>query len=279
MIGFVRSHLLEEAFRVSADNRVFDADRLINRYESISWRKDIYETGDFIWKKGEKDTDVEWRPTKRGRWKIVWHFVDDSTLQRPYNLTRPRPWNNHRYTIGCDPYSHSRTEDYRNSNGAFYVYRKGDMADPHKSDAFCVEYCARPATSDIFFEDLIKTMFYFGCSALVENNRNNILDYIKYRGYEEFAMKLPDRKEPGIPGNTKSHGDIIAFTEAYIYNHLDKVYFAELIDDWTRFDPFDTTEFDRAMAAGYTLIADNRYRLLLKKLESQKMHDVKKLFG
>lgn len=265
---------IEEAFRVSSDNKVFDSMRLIDRHEEISWREDIYEVGNFIWKDGVKDSEVEWEPTRSGRWKVVWKYINDLNLQRPLQ-SRIRPWNDHLYAIGVDPYSHSKTEDYRNSDGAFYVYRKGDVHDPHNSNCFCVEYCDRPPTSRMFFEDLIKTMYYFGCSALIENNRNNILDYIETREYDLFAMKLAGRKEAGIPGSTKTHGDIIDYTESFIFNHIDKVCFPDLLQDWMNFDPFKTTEFDRAMAAGYTLIAANRYNRLYAKLEKQNLHDIK----
>lgn len=269
---------IDEAFRASADSSVYDTIKLQDRFESISWREDLYVQGNFIWKNGEKDTEVIFERSKNGKWKVIWDFIPDSSLIRPHQ-TRPKPWNNARYAMGCDPYSHSRTVDYRNSAGAFYVYRKHDISEPLKSETFVAQYIARPSSSDLFFEDVIKTCIFFGCEVLIEDNRNNILDYFKYRQYERFAMRLPGRKMPGIPGSTKTHGDIIAFTEAFIYNHLDKVYFKELLDDWINFDPFNTTKFDAAMAAGYTLIANNKYKILLQKKADERMLDIDILFG
>lgn len=269
---------IDEAFRASADSSVYDTIKLQDRFESISWREDLYVQGNFIWKNGEKDTEVIFERSKNGKWKVIWDFIPDSSLVRPHQ-TRPKPWNNARYAMGCDPYSHSRTVDYRNSAGAFYVYRKHDISEPLKSETFVAQYIARPSSSDLFFEDVIKTCMFFGCEVLIEDNRNNILDYFKYRQYERFAMRLPGRKMPGIPGSTKTHGDIIAFTEAFIYNHLDKVYFKELLDDWINFDPFNTTKFDAAMAAGYTLIANNKYKILLQKKADERMLDIDILFG
>ena len=268
---------VEEAFRTSSNSSVYDMARLQDRYEEISWRENIYETGDFIWKSGIKDGEVIWVPSNKGKWKVVWEYIDVDILKRP-NQTKVRPWNNQRFAIGCDPYSHSRTVDYRNSSGAFYVYKKHDPTDPDRSDIFIVEYIARPATSDIFFEDLIKTCFYFGAEALIENNRNNIMDYFTYREYSNFMMQLPNRPTPGIPGSTKTHADIIAHTESYIYQHIHKVYFPRLIEDWKNFDPFNTTKFDAAMASGYTLIADNKYNLVLMKMGNKKMYDIDMLF-
>ncbi len=268
---------IEEAFRVSARNGVYDATKLQDRYEEVSWRSTLYQQGDFIWRDGIKDSEVLFVPSQEGRWKVIWEYLDKDYLNRPVRDMK-RPWNNHKFAIGCDPYSHSRTVDYRNSNGAFYVFKKHDPTDPDNSDIFVVEYIARPATSDIFFEDLIKTCVYFGAEALIENNRNNIMDYFLYREYQNYIMQLPDRKTPGIPGTPKTHGDIIAHTEAYIHQHLDKVFFPRMIEDWMKFDPFNTTQFDAAMAAGYTLIANNKYNLLLMKLGNKKMYDIDIMF-
>lgn len=265
---------IEEAFRVTANNNVYDTVKLLDRHEQISWREDLYERGNFIWKDGLKDSEVLWQKSKVGRWRIRWDLIDQERLQRPL-MTRPKPYNTHIYAIGCDPFSHTKTEDnYKASNGSFYVYKKRDVHDPKRSDCFVVEYCDRPPTSQIFFEDLIKTCVYFGTDALIENNRNNIMDYIKYRDYYRFAMHLPGRKDAGIATTGKVIGDIVDYTDAYIYTHLDKVFFPDLLKDWMNFDPNNTTKFDRAMAAGVTLIAANRYNLLEKKLGEKKLHNV-----
>lgn len=265
---------IEEAFRVTANNNIYDTVRLLDRHEQISWREDLYERGNFIWKDGIKDSEVLWEKSKVGRWRIRWDLINEVTLQRPL-MTKPKPYNTHIYAIGCDPFSHSKTEDnYKASNGSFYVYKKRDVHDPDRSDCFVVEYCDRPPTSQIFFEDLIKTCVFFGTDALIENNRNNILDYIKYREYGRFAMKLPGRKDAGLATGGKVIGDIVDYTDSYIYTHLEKVYFPKLLKDWMNFDPNNTTRFDRAMAAGITLIAANRYNLLEKKLGEKNLHDV-----
>jgi hypothetical protein len=154
------------------------------------------------------------------------------------------------------------------------VYKKRNVHDPDRSDCFVAEYCDRPPTSQIFFEDLIKTCVYFGAEALIENNRNNIMDYIKYREMMRYAMHLPGRKEAGIATTVKTIGDIVDYTDSYIYTHLDKVYFPDLIKDWMNFNPNKTTAFDRAMAAGVTLIAANRYNLLDKLKEKQNLHNI-----
>ena len=269
---------IDEAFRASADSSVYDTMKLQDRFENISWRDDMFVKGNFVWKNGERDTEVVFEKSSNGKWKVLWGLIPEDSVIRPHQ-TRIRPWNNSAYAMGCDPYSHSKTVDYRNSNGAFYVYRKHDVSDPLNSNTFVAQYIARPSSSDLFFEDVIKTCFYFGCEVLIEDNRNNIIDYFKYRDYESFAMRLPGRKMPGIPGSTKTHGDIIAFTEDFIYNHLDKVYFKELLNDWLNFDPFNTTKFDAAMAAGYTLIANNKYKILLHKKAKERMLDINVLFG
>ena len=34
--------------------------------------RNLIVKGDFVWKGGEKDTEVLWRPGSQGRWRISW---------------------------------------------------------------------------------------------------------------------------------------------------------------------------------------------------------------
>jgi hypothetical protein len=105
---------------------------------------------------------------------------------------------------------------------------------------------------------MLKTAVYFGCQILFESNKNNWKDYFIHRGYEGFLMKLKGYDDYGMPGNQKTHEELAEATEAYILDNSKKVWFKDCITDWLEFDLNNTTKFDTAMAAGYTLIADKR---------------------
>jgi hypothetical protein len=52
---------------------------------------------------------------------------------------------------------------------------------------------------------------------------------------------------------------MVEATEEYIVNHIKKVYYKELIKDWKEFKISETQKYDRAMSAGWTIVADMSY--------------------
>jgi hypothetical protein len=93
-------------------------------------------------------------------------------------------------------------------------------------------------------------------------------------------MYLPGEQEPGIYTQSNSGAQstvqvICNYTEAYINEHISKVYFRSLIDKrtngWLAFKVDDTQDFDEPMAAGITLIAVKGKRY---KLPNQQTQDV-----
>ena len=159
--------------------------------------------------------------------------------------------------MGCDPFSHNKTVDNRRSDGAAIVLMKFDITEAD-SQIFVCKYKSRPESASIFYEDMIKTAVYYGCQILFENNKNNWDIYFKQRGYEAFLMKLEGYPDYGIPGNENTCRQLVEVTEEYINKNIDKVFYKDLIKDWLKFDMANTTKYDLAMAAGYTLIADLR---------------------
>ena len=161
--------------------------------------------------------------------------------------------------MGCDPFSHNKTVDNRRSDGAALVLKKFDANDEADfTNTFVCKYKARPESASIFYEDMIKTAVYYGCQILFENNKNNWDIYFKQRGYEAFLMKLDGYPDYGIPGNENTCRQLVEVSEEYINKNIEKVPYKDLIEQWLSFDMANTTKYDVAMAAGYTLIADLR---------------------
>jgi hypothetical protein len=113
--------------------------------------------------------------------------------------------------------------------------------------------------------------WYYGCQILFERNIDNWRDFYREKACEGFLMKLPGEDDYGVytDGQKKTHQLLADYTEAYINEHIEKVVFKELIEDWLQFDIGATTKFDTAMAAGFTLIAarDKSYQ---RKIEDTK---------
>ena len=268
---------INEAFRVSKGQCVYDAVRLNERLDYLGWRKDLYQTGNFHWVDGVHGNDVYWAPAKDGRWKLRYELSEGANKIQRYS-DWSRPGNTTRFVIGVDPYDHRTTESTaKRSKGAFYTYMKSDATNPDMSESFVSEYIFRPPTANMFYEDVMKTAIYFGCQVFIENNKPGIIQYFINHGMNPFLMKLPGKQNFGLATTAKVIEDIAALTGDYIFYNIDKVFFTNLVDDWLNFDVEDTRKYDAAMAAGYALMAANINRFSAVR-NKEKIFDVDKLF-
>ena len=248
---------IEEAFRIDGQRSLFNAMKLNDRLDIISWTDGLYTTGNFEWV-GDRDSGkVEFRPSKNGRYKVSYLFDDPNDSNQVIKRgTNYLPTKNSEFVMGCDPYDHDTTVDQRRSDGAFYVFKKHNSTSNFYDSSFIVEYIYRPSTARQFYEDVLKCCHYYSCQLLFEDNKVGIKSYFEDRGYGAFLMYLPGSIKPGMSGSLKTHQMIAEITEDYVENYIDKVCFPELLKDWLEFDITKTTKFDAAMAAGYTLIGD-----------------------
>jgi len=145
---------------------------------------------------------------------------------------------------------------------------------------FFLEYIARPQTAEIFFEDVLMALAFYGMPILAENNKPRLLYYLKRRGYRQFSMNRPDKiynklsaTEREIGGIPNSSEDIkqahAAAIEHYIENyvgHLENrygdMYFQKTLDDWSRFNINNRTKHDASISSGLAIMAcnKNKYR-------------------
>ena len=143
---------------------------------------------------------------------------------------------------------------------------------------FFLEYIARPATSEIFFEDMLMALVFYGMPLLAENNKPRLLYYLRRRGYRGFSMNRPDKvwnklsvAEKEIGGIPNSSEDIkqahAAAIEMYIQDHVGMksdgshgtMYFNKTLNDWSRFDINKRTKFDATISSGLAIMACNRH--------------------
>ena len=146
------------------------------------------------------------------------------------------------------------------------------------ANTFFLEYLSRPQTAEIFFEDILMAIVFYGMPILVENNKPRLLYYLRRRGYRGFSMNRPDKlwnklsvAEKEIGGIPNSSEDIkqahAAAIEMYIQNHVGmkqdgtfgNLYFNSLLNDLARFDITKRTKFDATISSGLAIMACNRH--------------------
>ena len=267
----------EHAFRDETQNSIFNLAKI---YEQIDYNEELnapLTKGNFQWVNGIKDTKVIFYPDSKGRFKVSW--TPKFELQNRHIIKNgiKYPANEHMGSFGCDSYDISGTVDGKGSKGALHGLTKFSMEDC-PPNSFFLEYIARPQTAEIFFEDVLMALVFYGMPILAENNKPRLLYYLKRRGYRGYSMNRPDRTwnklstaEKEVGGIPNSSEDIkqahAAAIEMYIQDHVGKkrdgshgdLYFNETLQDWAKFDINNRTKYDAAISSGLAIMACNRH--------------------
>ena len=266
----------EHAFRDETKNSIFN---LVKIYEQIDINEEVanYSRGNFQWAGGIKDTTVRFLPNQQGRFNISWtpplHLQNKQVVKNGLKY----PGNEHMGAFGCDSYDISGTVDGKGSKGALHGLTKFSMEDA-PANSFFLEYLARPQTSEMFFEDVLMALVFYGMPILAENNKPRLLYYLKRRGYRGYSMNRPDKvwnklsvAEKEVGGMPNSSEDIkqahAAAIEMYINDHVglkaDGEYgdmvFNNTLNDWAGFDITRRTKFDATISSGLAIMACNRH--------------------
>ena len=283
----------EHAFRDETKNSIFN---LVKLYEQIDYNEELSSTlpltkGNFQWVNGVKDSTVIFYPDNKGRFKLSWtpppHLQNKIVIKNGIKY----PGNEHMGAFGCDSYDISGTVDGQGSKGALHGLTKFSMEDA-PANQFFLEYLARPQTAEMFFEDVLMALVFYGMPILAENNKPRLLYYLRRRGYRGFSMNRPDKvwnklstAEKEVGGIPNSSEDIkqahAAAIEMYIQSHVGmkqdgsfgSCYFNELLNDWARFDINKRTKHDASISSGLAIMACNRNLYAPNaKIEKQKLN-------
>jgi hypothetical protein len=282
------------AFRDETKSSIYNLTKI---YQQIDYNDGmiadrVLTRGFFHWKNGEKDTEVIWTPDKNGRFIVSW--IPDIAMRNNY-ITKngiKYPINEHVGAFGCDPYDISGAT-FGGSNGALHGLTKFNMANA-PSNAFFLEYVARPQTAEIFFEEVLMACVFYGMPILAENNKARLLYHFKNRGYRGFSMNRPDKHKAklsfteieigGIPSSSEdmkqAHAaGIGTYIEKYVGYDLEATYrnpdeignmpFNRTLLDWSKFNVNDRTKFDASISSGLAIMANQKHIYMPEKKESK----------
>ena len=269
----------KHAFRDETKESIFNLSRI---YEQIDFNEEMVAsgyvtTGSFQWKNGVKDTKVQFYPNPEGRFKISWILPTDMQNNIEVKNGIKYPGNKAFGAFGCDSYDISGTTDGGGSNGSLHGLTSFSLSPDVPKSQFFLEYIARPQTAEIFFEDVLMAIVFYGMPILAENNKPRLLYHLKRRGYRGFSMNRPDKirnklsvteKElGGIPNTSEdirqAHASAI---ESYIENNVGitdeehgRMYFQRTLEDWSKFNINNRTKFDASISSGLAIMACQRH--------------------
>ena len=269
---------IDEAFIEEGKLSPFDVIKLNEQLSYVGTLGKKVTRGNFVWTNKEKRI-VGFQATDTGRWNVLWMPPVDKRNKKIPAGRGYKPSNFDSIVSGCDPFDHRLTTDGKKSNGASYVYRKFDPFDQDYSECFVCEYVNRPATPDMFYDDILKQSVFYGCELLAENNKVGIINHFLREGFDDYLMARPDsshtdhskkrQREKGIPMSGDAvRQRAIEITESYVYSHTGlnyetnkhgNVFFGDLLKCWLKFNPQKWTDYDEFVAAALCLFAKDRY--------------------
>lgn len=283
------------AFRDESKQSLFNLTKI---YQQIDYNDSMITEqhltrGSFHWKDGVQDSTVIFSPDPRGRFLVSW--IPPKHLQNRFIMKNGKkyPANEHLGSFGCDSYDISAVVGGRGSNGSLHGMTKFHM-DEGPINKFFLEYIARPQTAEIFFEEVLMAIVFYGMPILAENNKPRLLYHLKNRGYRGYSMTRPDKtynkltkteiELGGIPNSSEdirqAHASAIeSYVEKFVgfdtageYRNPDDMGdmpFNRTLMDWARFNIDDRTKFDASISSGLVLMANQKHVYQPEKKQSK----------
>tara|TARA_R110002049_G_scaffold108120_1_gene256145 strand:+ start:5559 stop:7814 length:2256 start_codon:yes stop_codon:yes gene_type:complete len=283
-----------DMFRRSSDECYFNGAKLQEQieYNQYELEEDDYgnnsiERGNFVRENGLQDGDVIWKPDpKNGRFWLAKGCHPPPEMRNKKEMIMKHgvyawsPGNPELGSIGIDPFNRSKTSDGRGSDGAIHLLtRYNALGFPN--NAFILEYLARPKKIEIFYEDCISAMVYFGVPILPELSSDRFSAHIIERGYRHYVLTNPYKLWSDLTPTEKEMGGVNAqgaqfreaqfqavntYIEDYIGLAMDNsnreigemgfMPFTRTLEQWLNTDPDKRTDFDAYISSSLAIIAN-----------------------
>ena len=288
-----------DAFRDEATDCSFNLMKLQEQidHNEFDLKPDEIERGNFTWVGGIQDTTVQWNPNPNGRFWIAKHChpTEDFRNRKEKKLINGilawAPTASHIGCFGVDPYNRSKTVDSRGSLGAAHLSTKTNTS-ALPNEAFILEYIDRPATVELFFEDMLMMMVYYSMPMLCELSNEKFLTMIKDRGYRHFSMNNPfknwtqlsatEKEFGGLPPQDAKIGDqqfyaIESYIEDYVgvaresgnrlLGEMGYMPFTRTLMQWKDVDPKQRTKYDAYISSSLSRLGNQKLEIKVKERE------------
>lgn len=285
-----------EAKMSTAVNCQFNAQILTKTLEYLRSLPTLpFIRGNFEWV-DQVDGDVEFvRDDIAGRFQVAW-LPDQSgglreSSRKIINNVGAEwedgrwyyfPKNDDLFCAGGDPIQYkSKTKgiNARLSKGGAHIFRKYDHHVDHgkpreqwESYNFVCQYLSRPDEFEMYGEDMIKMVRFWGCSINAEDNVQALRMYFDQRGYGRFIMYRRDlqdvltqprgmatvTQDAPVRSNEEVINTYVRLLNTFINRHGHRIPFPELLEQCLQFDPSDTQKYDAVVSAGYALMGSEK---------------------
>ena len=290
------------AMRDEAESCVFNLGKLTDQddYNDGLAEHKKYVRGNFEWENDVRFSRVVFYPDPRGRFKVAWMpSAMDNTLGLQNNVVNTRGYYSPMNDFGCigvDCYGSYTKGKNKQSRGAAHLYIRSNNkgAPQHK---FIFEYLDKPATQDVFNEDILKSAWFYGMPILAENNRRDFVRYTYLANCRGFNMNRVDKNINQLSGDDLVLGgqpmtgqDILTSHENAIRTFIQRrvgvanddesikfrpegemgdMPFDDTIRDWMKFDPSNRTAFDATISSGLAIMGTEKEKYVPKRKKTE----------
>lgn len=258
------------------------------------------ESYDLVWTNG-RFSDVRRIPNKAGKWQMSQDCINPNNITQRFVSNKIftgntyMPGNMSYYRMGCDPYDASTTI-LKGSDGAFSVKRRfWEAHEPDKllitpegkilntevmiTNTYVCDYSHRPKSPWDFYEDVLKTCWYFGIAVFPENSKpglntwlieNGCYGLLMYEPKEMLSVGVRRNAQQGSPASTRAIAMYVNELQQYIFDNVWNNHHPRILQQWAKFVPAQRTKYDLAVATGWTELADMDERYVEAKDDSWK---------
>lgn len=219
------------------------------------------ELGRRGWFRENTDGTVRFEDDSEGLWYIL-QFPDNPnsfTKSEVYGTTRYKPNNTSYGGAGLDPISNAGETVEKGSDPCVIIRRRFSLLDPDKSGCPVAMLLGRMSSKKLFNRQVFLGIKYYGVKLLGERAPTDWVDYAKENGYTDYLVGIQRSDGTMVYGAPPSNKDVaeehLTVMKDSSENDVEKIWFRRLIEDRLSFDINNRTDYDCAMADGYSLIA------------------------